>query len=369
VSEDLTRRDDLTNDLTRFRELFFKYVWDHTEDDFYSSFDFPPERAERIVEKVKILMENIEAPGDELIGLLTCLVSHENRPDIEFLSFVVQIAGYTQNKILSDLRAKGHKAPSTFESLIGGKELKLHPSWKVAAAMLISKLVPILKNLSSQDISHRLRALDLATYPGFIRQQRAKYVGHYAEKKLAELLDELGIPFAPYEKKVNPLTRDVTLKGQSFDLVIPSETDPKIAVKSTVHTANTGQYGESKDKLEIKEAKEALKDTGVILVALADGVGFRSNADALNGLFEYSDEVVQFATLWKVPAMAVRVLGLGRLVVVFSEEHKQQEEDFKDFVRKWGVLVYHEKFESAEGVSVGNVAKVRIERDHTTRGS
>ncbi len=351
----------MSEDLTRRRELFFKYVWNHTEDDFYSSFDHPPVRSRRVIEKVKVLIENIGSPNDKLIGLLTQLVSHENKPDIEFFSFIIQIAGYTRNKLLVDLEARGYKRPGTFESLIGGKKFKPHSSWEAAAAMLIARLVPILKNLSSHDILLRLTALDLATYPGFIRQQRAKHIGHYAEQRLAELLDRLGIPFVPREKKANPLARDVTLKGESFDLVIPNESNPMIAVKATVHTANTGQYGESKDKLEIKEAKAALEGTGVILVALADGVGFRSNADALRGLFEYSDEVVQFATLWKVPAMAVNMLRLGRLKVAFSEEHKQQEEDFADFLVKWGVVIDHSKFEDAAGVPVGHVAKVRIE--------
>lgn len=351
-----------TEEREKKKDLFFKYVWDHTTDDFYASFDIPPERQDILLDKAVTLLNKINLPDKELIGVLEELLSIDGKPDIEFLSYIIQIAGYTRSKILVDLQAKGVKKPSSFESLIGGKrQFKLHDSWEKAVAMLVKRLRDILRNLAADDLRSRLKALDLATYPGYIRQQRAKHVGHYAEKKLAEMLYSLSIPFVPKEKKDNPLSRDATLNEQSFDLVIPNTEDPQIAIKSTVHTSNTGQYGESKDKLEIKEAREALQGSGVILVAFADGVGYKSNADALNGLFDFADEVVQFATMWKIPAMAAKRLDLGRLVVAFSEAHRSQIEDFGDFIERWGVCVDSAGCGGARRFQIDTIAEVCLD--------
>lgn len=353
------------------KKLFFKYVWDHTSDSFYASFDTPPKRRESLLSKAVVLVEQIDLPEDELISLLTKLVDDDGRPDIEFLAYVIQIAGYTRSKIVSDLNAKklGEKL-SSFEYLISKRgKFQPHPSWKEAVAMLILRLRKILKHLATDDIRDRLRALDLATYPGYIRQERAKYIGHYAEKLLAEVLDHLGIPFIPKEKKENPLYGDVVLGGESFDLIIPDDKEPIIAVKSTIHTSNTGQYGESKDKLEIEKAHNVLKNLGknlgkeIILVALADGIGYKSNKEALEGLFMYADEVVQFATLWKIPTMAVNKLGLGRLAIEFYGAATEQVKDFEEFLNKWEAKVIANSTTSCKGArtaEIENIAKLCI---------
>lgn len=362
-------------------KLFFKYVWDHTGDDFYASFDIPPERKERLLNKAIALMENIQLPEEELVLLLTKLVNDGGAPDTEFLAYVTQIAGYTRSKILSDLDAQKLPRPSSLEGLISKRgKFQTHPSWKRAAAMLILRLREILIHLSEDDWKSRLRALDLATYPGYIRQKRAKYIGHYAEKVLAEVLDRLEIPFVPKQKKDNPLYGDVTLELQresgesekeSFDLIIPHDKEPVIAIKSTIHTSNTGQYGESKDKLEIEKARNLLDELSrkssrkIILVALADGVGYKSNREALRGLFQYADEVVQFATLWKIPVMAAKELGLGHVTVEFYGTNTDQAEDFSEFINKWEVGLGCNKCDSGKckEAKIGKIAKVCLLKD------
>ena len=62
-----------------------------------------------------------------------------------------------------------------------------------------------------------------------------------------------------------------------------------VCVKSTVHTSNIGQYGESKDALEMTEAKNMIQQrfhrkTAPILLAFVDGVGFETNRDGLRRL-------------------------------------------------------------------------------------
>src|SRR5206468_2541364 len=90
---------------------------------------------------------------------------------------------------------------------------------------------------------------------------------------------------------------------------------PSVCVKATVHTANIGQYGESKDHLEVSEAKDMLdrefSGSGRhLLLAFIDGVGFESNTAGLEGVLSIVDEFCQFRTNWK--AIVVISARLGR---------------------------------------------------------
>lgn len=121
-----------------------------------------------------------------------------------------------------------------------------------------------------------------------------------------------GLPFEPEEKAENPLCRDIIIQGVSFDLVIPNGATPKVVIKSTVHTSNIGQYGESKDHLEVDEARRLID--GMVgekpsLLAFIDGVGFESNRAGLDGVLEKSDEFCQFKTIWMAIMMSAAALG------------------------------------------------------------
>ena len=76
------------------------------------------------------------------------------------------------------------------------------------------------------------KELSQATYPGYIRQERAKRQGHMGEQRLAELLHALGVPFEPKEKLKQPLSPDVKIWDVSFDLVVPNSKAPKVLVQS-----------------------------------------------------------------------------------------------------------------------------------------
>jgi hypothetical protein len=177
--------------------------------------------------------------------------------------------------------------------------------------------------------------LNQATWSGYIRQERAKRSGHEAEYRLATLMASLRIPFTPSEKAENPLCRDVQLNGISFDLVIPDDRVPALVFKATVHTANIGQYGESKDHLEIDEARRWLDELSPerrpLLMAFIDGVGFRSNSAGLNGVLTKSDEFCQFRTIWKAVVVAGAKSGIKHKIYLSQSVLSK----FECFIRKY----------------------------------
>ena len=112
-----------------------------------------------------------------------------------------------------------------------------------------------------------------------------------------------------------------------------------MCVKATVHTANIGQYGESKDKMEIEEAAEMLRrhfgNDAPALVALIDGIGFRSNRAGLNGVLEGADEFCQFQSIWKAAAGAASRLGRSIAVALPSDDVPNHEA----FLARYGEYV------------------------------
>jgi hypothetical protein len=174
-----------------------------------------------------------------------------------------------------------------------------------------------------------LEALNLATHSSFVRQERAKRMGHEGEARLARALQRRGIAFEPPAKAENPLSGDVKLNGVSFDVVVPGVQSPEVCVKSTVHTANIGQYGQSKDFLEIQVARKMLdaeypEARRPILLALVDGVGFRSNAAGLDGVLVEADEFCQFKTLWKALVVCCRRLEKPLHLLLSADEQSRQ---------------------------------------------
>lgn len=124
----------------------------------------------------------------------------------------------------------------------------------------------------------------------------------------------------------------------SFDLVVPNAKKPLVVFKSTVHTANIGQYGESKDHLEIDEARrwlDALKTSPrPKLVAFIDGVGFRSNRAGLDGVLSKSDEFCQFRTIWKAAIIAGHAVKRKKRILL----PRAILAEFKPFIEKYEYL-------------------------------
>ncbi|WP_332654388.1 hypothetical protein [Brevundimonas sp.] len=314
---------------------FERHLWDHAADAFQAQFDERRSLTEEetdflaLVYRAAIIADDVDA----LKKLRIVISARANG-----LALVLQICGLTRNKILVDLRAsaevkkQGVKLPSAFHNLVNAEP------WRAAGPYLLSRLRTVVGNVSpsGNSLAGVFEALNQSTWPGYIRQERAKRSGHEAEYRIATLLASLEVPFEPFEKADNPLCRDAQIDSISFDIVVPGTASPAIVVKSTVHTANIGQYGESKDHLEISEAREWIEkrfagEDAPVLLAFIDGVGFRSNRAGLEGVLSKADEFCQFKTIWKVAMISASKLGLP-LEIALSEEHRKE---FSGFIEHW----------------------------------
>lgn len=288
---------------------FGDHVWNHAVDPFQTQFDERRPLDQREVEAIGRILESLQQPGDVVVA---GIVRREIQANPRLMDILLQLAGLTRNKIIVDLKAavrsgaiKG-SVPSSYA------RLPFTPAWREAGPYLISRLRKVSRTVPNDRrlLPGILEALNQATWPGYIRQERAKRSGHEAEYRLATLLAACGFPFEPQEKAENPLCPDAAVGGVSFDIVVPAVANPQVCVKSTVHTANIGQYGESKDHLEVDEAHRMLDRNfpagrRPLLLAFVDGVGFESNRAGLEGVLSKADEFCQYRTLWK----AIVVIG------------------------------------------------------------
>jgi hypothetical protein len=315
------------------RTEFYEHVWDHTVDPFQASFDarrplFDIELA-ALAEVVKGISSGED--DDDLAALIKKLTLKE--PALIFP--LLQVSGLTRNKILTDLRAStantGASIPSSAH-LLPRREV-----WTVAGPYLASRLRKVLEHvaqLPGRSVPAALESLNQATWPGWIRQERAKRQGHEAEYRLATLLVALDLPFQPIEKSENPLCQDAQVHGVSFDIVVPDLLKPLVMVKSTVQTSNIGQFGESKGALEVIEASQMIDSnfsarSRPTLLALVDGVGFNSNRAGLDGILENADEFCQFSTLWKGAVVAANATKM-KLQVALPLGDEARHESFLD---------------------------------------
>lgn len=322
------------SNLAKLRHEFEHYVWDHSIDPFQMKFD---DRREFSDDELKLIDRMFDAVVDEdgeapEAALRKIFIANPN-----LFKIALQITGLTRNKILQDLRASGSikelglKVPSSFDRLPSSN------SWDIAGPYLVRRLRSVFSHIDPNKLtlSQVFEALNQATWPGYIRQERAKRSGHEAESRLATLLYSLEIPFEPEEKADNPMCRDAQIGGISFDLVVPSIKNPIVVIKSTVHTANIGQYGESKDHLEMDEARRwidnSYKKDKPTLLAFIDGVGFRSNSDGLNGVLTKSDEFCQFQTVWKAVIVSSKA-AQAPLEVALDQEDRDY---FASFIDRW----------------------------------
>lgn len=319
---------------------FFDHVWDHTVDPFFKSFKHPKEltteQRKTLKQIVRILVECDDPVAcDKIYQILKA-----SDPDKGLIPLILQMVGSTRNKILTDLRALLHGTgiviPQKPEGLAKNHELLRHAEKYMSDELRRVFATLIIKNRFVDDdtLDVILDILNQSTWPGYMRQEQAKRSGHYAESRIVESIDLLHVPFEPRSKLRQPMSRDVQFKDVSYDMVIPSIDSPQICIKSTVHTSNIGQYGESKDALEIEEAKASLDKpqpgsgsdpaNTPLLVVFVDGVGFRSNKRGLDVVLGSADEFVQFATLWKLHVLAAHVLGYRvDLWIPDSSKHKE----------------------------------------------
>ncbi|WEK39594.1 MAG: hypothetical protein P0Y50_13810 [Candidatus Brevundimonas colombiensis] len=290
-------------------------VWDHASDVFQMQFDMRRELDSNEAALLEKVAAAVVEPDIDIASTNLQRVLVKEKKSTDPMAMILQLSGLTRSKITGDLKAaaqasgKSLRIPSSYKSLVGS------PAWVVAGPYLVTRLRTVLGPLSRMPLTFEdaAEALNQATWPGYIRQERAKRSGHEAESRLATLLRNLELPFAPEAKADNPMCPDIILGGVSFDLIVPSKEKPRMVVKSTVHTSNIGQFGESKDSLEMMEARtwiNSLKDTKKpILLAFIDGIGFRSNKAGLEGVLDGSDEFCQFKSIWKAAVVASGVIG------------------------------------------------------------
>lgn len=306
-------------DVSKRRAEFETHVWDHAGDEFQTTFDLRAPLDEASVARViKLVRAIADGQDDEAVGELLrrqCLGTSDH------ILTIIQLVGLTRNKPKSDLTvpltAKGIATPATVARFAENPRV-----WKYAGPYFVARMKAVftpIMSLSDAELAGALQALNQATWPGYIRQERAKRSGGYAEQRLAIVLRGLNLPFEPQGKADNGLTSDVTIAGESFDLAIPNARAPKLCIISMLHSSNIGQYGESKAG-DAERAKTALAGlpSKPKLGVLADGVGFHSNTAGLMGLLSHADEFFQLATLWKAAVMAAEIAG-KKLVMVLPD--------------------------------------------------
>jgi hypothetical protein len=301
-------RSSSLSSIKQRREEFDLHVWNHSEDVFQQGFDFKDNLSPI---ELTLLEKLIVSLGDSHKRFKETLTSEIVREPYLILP-ILQVVGLTRSKILTDLKAMGIGVPQKPEGLIAKPE-----AWNASVSYLETRLSKVLKPLIEMNKESRqiaLQSLNQATWPGWIRQERAKRQGHEAEGRIAQLLFNLGLSFEPKEKMTNPMCKDIQIDSVSFDLVSPDVQKVGLCIKSTVQTSNIGQFGESKGALEIIEARKMLVDkfgvdNKVILMAMVDGIGFQTNTAGLHGILENATEFCQFKTLWKVAVVSAHTQG------------------------------------------------------------
>jgi hypothetical protein len=289
------------------RAEFDEHVWNHAEDAFQVGFDDKSPLNHEQLNSLRQILDVIRAHAnvDKTYEVLTKVLG-EN-PD--HILVLMQSVGLTRNKILTDLKGAGHKVPSKPEGLVSRKDI-----WPIAGQYLATRLNRVLGPLvraNSDSWNEALESINQATWPGWIRQERAKRQGHEAEGRIAILLRNLNLKFEPAEKADNPLCPDIQINGVSFDIIAPDRESFKVGFKSTVQTSNIGQFGESKGGLEVREANSMVTSEfeapRPLVVAMVDGVGFHSNTAGLSEILNTADEFCQFESLWKAAVIVASV--------------------------------------------------------------
>lgn len=336
------------------RAEFFSSVWNHSEDEFQTAFDERRDLSAAELSLLRSVMSKLDS-GESDVQIATWLKSPlSNAATAKQIEVLLQICGITRNKILQDIKASAGENRRSLR-LSSHLSLASHTStWNIAGPYLVKKLRRVLHHSGASDpLNRMLQGLNQATWPGYIRQERAKRSGHEAEYRIATLLLRLGVPFAPEEKADNPLCRDAMWREVSFDIVVPNVQQPTVCIKSTVHTSNIGQYGESKDHLEVDEARRMIDSLPTAsrptLVGFIDGIGFESNSAGLNGVLEKADEFCQFSTIWKLGVIcAKRTNKRARLHLEASDRAKHTS-----FLARYSDVVTLESQPFPEGIEAG----------------
>ncbi len=342
------------------RQEFRDFVWNHAVDAFQAKFDLCASLTDEETAPLLALLSrrNLHDANKLAKSIGTQIPLHPG-----LLRKLLQIVGLTRNKVIQDIKAYARNNNLNISLSNPEALFRDRTGVTLGSEYLARQLIRVFSHTADNISVPLLEALNQATWPGYIRQERAKRMGHEAEYRLACLLRDCGLPFAPEAKAENPLCRDLQISGMSYDLVAPSAERALLRVVATIHTANIGQYGESKDDLEIRKALAAIKSeglNGVVLLAFIDGVGFESNRAGLTGVLANAHEFCQFRTIWKAGVIAAS-LSKRRATVALP---KAQHDRFSKFCGRYGAkLVSSNSFDDApEGWTPAGDGFLRVNR-------
>ena len=142
------------------RTEFFANVWDHSKDPFQTKFDLRRSLSERETLALNRLVQALgEAPDDDALAavLLSLILQHGE----ELLDLLLQLAGLTRNKILTDLRASqqvaelGIRVPSSYRRITDDETF-----WAVAGPYMAGRLRSVLSPLVTLSIESRSSAFE-----------------------------------------------------------------------------------------------------------------------------------------------------------------------------------------------------------------
>lgn len=319
-------------ELKRRQNEFHAHLWDHTSDDFQTAFDVVEPLVTEDFKVLDTLCALIKDGKDD--GDLAKAIGVGAAARAETLYTVLRLSGLTKSKPVTDLKA----SIAATVVRIPGDAIRFpnNPAvWAVAGPYVAERarraLSPVAR-LGAVERHAAFEAMNIAVWPHWIRQKRAKLSGHQPEQRAATMLYNLGIGFEPEDKYTNPLCADAQFQNLSFDLVVPNVRKPKLVMRSTVQTSNIGQFGQSR-AAEVIGAVQTLSNLRAAdrpeLVALVDGVGFNSNPKGLEGVLQHVDEFCQFATLWKLAAMAATATKT-RIEIALPRGHAKEHKSFID---------------------------------------
>jgi len=211
------------DNLRKKLDEFEKFIWNHVEDPFQIKFDEARIVSEEIKNDLISLATDVDERNDEEI--ITGIKRGVQKFGIDYFEIILQFSGLTRSKIITDLKSIATSPEINIDVPSSYKYLPNSSVWDLSLKYLLKRFKKILIAIDSGTESgakNIIRAINEATWPGWIRQERAKRSGHEAEGRLARILYELNLPFEPIEKAQNPLCRDVQIGEESFDIVIPS---------------------------------------------------------------------------------------------------------------------------------------------------
>jgi len=309
---------------------FDKYVWIHTQDPFQNKFDTHEKLPDSIAERMARLFS---APTRSNRSKLRKTIGIELVQDMDLFEPMCQLVGLTLSKVKGDIKANAMlcepvpkvKTPTTLiKTDIGQSIISDYFAEKIENIYIYKEFY------SFEDI----QTVYSATNPSFVRQKRAKLMGHEIERRLAFAFHAASVPFEPIRKVEKLGSSDVTVDGYSYDLVSPSVKNALLRILCMVHNANVGQYGEDKLRSSAVDAKKSIKNKlNTTLLTLIDGLGCKSNRAGLAAVLENSDEFCQLRTLWKAVAIGAKKSNI-KVRVLLPEN---QISDFAAFADRWSI--------------------------------